>query len=79
MEWHHQSPLVYCSLCVRVIFEFLLYMDHLFIATFTIQFYDGVVLIILMGLLDNYFIPLSEYYSSPVGFDQQVSTKAIFL
>ncbi|XP_065909499.1 beta-parvin-like [Dysidea avara] len=42
------------------------------IKDFETQFYDGVVLIILMGLLDNYFIPLSEYYSSPVGFDQQI-------
>ena len=38
-----------------------------------LQFYDGVVLILLMGLLDNYYIPLSEYYTSPHGFDQQVS------
>jgi len=48
-------------------------------STFTAQFYDGVVLIILMGLLDNYYIPLSEYYSSPVGFDQQVSTEVMKL
>lgn len=38
------------------------------------QFYDGVVLVLLMGLLDNYYIPLSEYYTSPHGFDQQVNT-----
>lgn len=42
------------------------------IKDFETQFYDGVVLIQLMGLLDNYYIPLSEYYTSPHGFDQQI-------
>ncbi|KAM8974551.1 beta-parvin [Pelodytes ibericus] len=36
------------------------------------QFADGVYLVLLMGLLDDYFIPLHHFYLTPEGFDQKV-------
>ncbi|XP_063302790.1 beta-parvin isoform X2 [Pelobates fuscus] len=36
------------------------------------QFADGVYLVLLMGLLENYFIPLHHFYLTPEGFDQKV-------
>ncbi|XP_075066366.1 beta-parvin isoform X1 [Mixophyes fleayi] len=36
------------------------------------QFADGVYLVLLMGLLENYFIPLYNFYLTPESFDQKV-------
>nr|XP_019570609.1 PREDICTED: beta-parvin isoform X2 [Rhinolophus sinicus] len=36
------------------------------------QFADGVYLVLLMGLLDDYFVPLHNFYLTPDGFDQKV-------
>lgn len=36
------------------------------------QFADGVYLILLMGLLEDYFVPLHHFYLTPDSFDQKV-------
>lgn len=36
------------------------------------QFHDGVYLIMLMGLLEGFFVPLYSFYSTPRDFDQKV-------
>jgi len=36
------------------------------------QFSDGVYLIFLMGLLEGYFVPLSELHLTPKDFEQKV-------
>ncbi|XP_054487357.1 beta-parvin isoform X3 [Agelaius tricolor] len=36
------------------------------------QFADGVYLILLMGLLEDYFVPLHNFYLTPESFDQKV-------
>jgi parvin len=36
------------------------------------QFHDGVYLILLMGLLEGYFVPLYEFHLTPKDFDQKV-------
>ncbi|XP_073478042.1 beta-parvin isoform X2 [Lithobates pipiens] len=36
------------------------------------QFADGVYLVLLMGLLENYFVPLHNFYLTPEGFEQKV-------
>ncbi|PIO36323.1 hypothetical protein AB205_0153850 [Aquarana catesbeiana] len=38
------------------------------------QFADGVYLVLLMGLLENYFVPLHNFYLTPEGFEQKVSS-----
>lgn len=37
------------------------------------QFHDGVYFILLMGLLEGYFVPLYSYHPTPTSFDQKVS------
>ncbi|XP_024095533.1 beta-parvin isoform X2 [Pongo abelii] len=36
------------------------------------QFADGVYLVLLMGLLEDYFVPLHHFYLTPESFDQKV-------
>jgi len=36
------------------------------------QFHDGVYFILLIGLLEGYFVPLHLFYLTPKGFDQKV-------
>ncbi|KAJ8262346.1 hypothetical protein GJAV_G00165400 [Gymnothorax javanicus] len=36
------------------------------------QFADGVYLVLLMGLLENYFVPLYNFYLTPETFEQKV-------
>ncbi|XP_068257348.1 beta-parvin isoform X2 [Nyctibius grandis] len=36
------------------------------------QFADGVYLVLLMGLLEDYFVPLHNFYLTPESFDQKV-------
>ncbi|XP_036787257.2 beta-parvin isoform X3 [Manis pentadactyla] len=36
------------------------------------QFADGVYLVLLMGLLEDYFVPLHNFYLTPDSFDQRV-------
>nr|KAF6453393.1 parvin beta [Molossus molossus] len=36
------------------------------------QFADGVYLVLLMGLLEDYFVPLQHFYLTPDSFDQKV-------
>jgi len=50
---------------------------HLEILSFSVtdldkQFADGINLILLMGLLEGYFVPTYLYYLTPKGFDEKV-------
>lgn len=36
------------------------------------QFADGVYLVLLMGLLEGYFVPLFNFFLTPEHFDQKV-------
>ena len=38
----------------------------------SLQFADGVYLVLLMGLLEDYFVPLHNFYLTPDSFDQKV-------
>lgn len=38
----------------------------------SLQFADGVYLVLLMGLLEDYFLPLHNFYLTPESFDQKV-------
>lgn len=40
------------------------------------QFADGVYLVLLMGLLENYFVPLYNFYLTPENFEQKVHNVA---
>lgn len=40
------------------------------------QFHDGVYLILLMGLLEGFFVPFHFFYSTPADFDQKVHNVA---
>ncbi|XP_004700702.1 beta-parvin [Echinops telfairi] len=40
------------------------------------QFADGVYLVLLMGLLEGYFVPLHSFYLTPESFDQKVHNVA---
>lgn len=42
----------------------------------SVQFADGVYLVLLMGLLEGYFVPLHNFYLTPDSFDQKVCTGA---
>lgn len=37
-----------------------------------VQFADGVYLILLMGLLEDYFVPLYNFFLTPESFEQKV-------
>jgi parvin len=37
-----------------------------------VQFADGVYLVLLMGLLENYFVPLYNFFLTPENFEQKV-------
>lgn len=37
-----------------------------------LQFADGVYLVLLMGLLEGYFVPLHSFFLTPDGFEQKV-------
>lgn len=38
------------------------------------QFADGVYLVLLMGLLEDYFVPLYNFFLTPESFEQKVIT-----
>lgn len=38
------------------------------------QFADGVYLVLLMGLLEDYFVPLYNFFLTPESFEQKVFT-----
>jgi len=37
-----------------------------------LQFADGVYLVLLMGLLEGYFVPLHSFFLTPDSFEQKV-------
>lgn len=43
------------------------------------QFADGVYLVLLMGLLEGYFVPLYNFFLTPENFDQKVPCDFSFL
>lgn len=38
----------------------------------SLQFADGVYLVLLMGLLEGYFVPLHSFFLTPDSFEQKV-------
>ena len=36
------------------------------------QFHDGVYLVLLMGLLEGYFVPMYNFHLTPTTFEQKV-------
>lgn len=40
---------------------------------FSLQFADGVYLVLLMGLLEGYFVPLYNFFLIPENFDHKVN------
>ena len=60
---------IYCKLyCYYHGFVNVRYWNDLFI----LQFHDGVFFILLMGLLEGYYVPLHCYHMTPTTFDQKV-------
>lgn len=45
---------------------------NLEVADIESQFHDGVHLVLLMGLLEGYFVPLYDFHLTPEDFDQKV-------
>jgi len=41
------------------------------------QFADGVFLVLLVGLLEGYFVPLHEFFLTPQAFDEKVNNVAL--
>ncbi|KAL5010115.1 hypothetical protein ScPMuIL_012420 [Solemya velum] len=41
------------------------------------QFHDGVYLVLLMGLLEEYFVPLYDYHLTPTAFDHKVQNVSL--
>lgn len=39
-----------------------------------VQFADGVYLVLLMGLLEDYFVPLYNFFLTPESFEQKVNS-----
>lgn len=58
-------------MAISVIFLSLLLMCRIFMYFF-LQFADGVYLVLLMGLLEGYFVPLYNFYLTPENFEQKV-------
>ncbi|KAH0513061.1 Beta-parvin [Microtus ochrogaster] len=46
------------------------------VTEFSLKFADGVYLVLLLGLLEDYFVPLHNFYLTPDGFDQKVHNVA---
>ncbi|VDP15811.1 unnamed protein product [Soboliphyme baturini] len=47
------------------------------VTDFDTQFQDGVFLVILMGLLERYFVPLHSFYLTPSTFEEKVHNVAL--
>ncbi|KAK7801510.1 hypothetical protein U0070_010554 [Myodes glareolus] len=46
------------------------------VTEFSLKFADGVYLVLLLGLLEDYFVPLHNFYLTPDSFDQKVHNVA---
>ena len=45
----------------------------LFVCLFVyLQFHNGVNLVLMMGLLEGYYVPLYKFHYNPVGHDEKV-------
>lgn len=51
-----------CSLCIYI---------YIYVCV-CVQFADGVYLVLLMGLLEDYFVPLYNFFLTPENFEQKV-------
>lgn len=45
----------------------------------SLQFADGVYLVLLMGLLEGYFVPLHSFFLTPDSFEQKVRGGAVHI
>lgn len=43
----------------------------------SMQFADGVYLVLLMGLLEGYFVPLHSFFLTPDSFEQKVRGRGL--
>lgn len=43
----------------------------------SLQFADGVYLVLLMGLLEGYFVPLHSFFLTPDSFEQKVRVRGL--
>ncbi|XP_069484245.1 beta-parvin isoform X3 [Ambystoma mexicanum] len=46
--------------------------EYVYLGSRATQFADGVYLVLLMGLLEDYFVPLYNFYLTPENFEQKV-------
>lgn len=49
------------------------YFSENVLRNFFFQFADGVYLVLLMGLLEGYFVPLHSFFLTPDSFEQKVT------
>lgn len=56
-----------CQFCTRVLQE----MD-IIISDIESQFHNGVNLVLMMGLLEGYYVPLYKFHYNPVGYDEKL-------
>ena len=47
-------------------------------ASYVLQFHDGVYLVMLIGLLEGYFVPLHNFHLTPTTFEQKVGAAYSF-
>jgi parvin len=63
-----------CQFCTRVLQD----MD-IVITDIDTQFHNGVNLVLMMGLLEGYYVPLYKFHYSPVGHDEKVDNVKLAL
>ena len=68
LRWDLRSPRVSSSAG---------FLDPHAVCVVGVQFADGVYLVLLMGLLEDYFVPLYNFFLTPESFEQKVSTASI--
>ncbi len=54
------------------------YSQSVYLTVLLSQFADGVYLVLLMGLLEGYFVPLYNFFLTPENFDQKVKCDFLF-
>lgn len=61
-----QTPSIQCQ---RIYNALYIYIHHFL---YNRQFADGVYMVLLMGLLEGYFVPLYNFFLTPDNFDHKV-------
>lgn len=66
---------IYCNFLIQSLITFVnkhLSKVNLEVLDLDSQFHDGVYLVLLMGLLEGFFVPLYDFHLTPQDFDQKV-------